>query len=96
LSCSKGAIATGCTEDAAASRGSFYYSDRVNQLINQQRRATDPATRQEIFSQLQKTLAEDVPYIPLWQTKDYAFAQNNLNGVIINPSQNFPFWTISQ
>ncbi|WP_040899054.1 ABC transporter substrate-binding protein [Xenococcus sp. PCC 7305] len=96
LSCSQGSQATGCQAGAAESRGSFYYSDRVNQLINQQRQATDPEIRKEIFAQLQKTLAEDVPYIPLWQTKDYAFAQNNLNGVVINPSQNFPFWTINQ
>ena len=95
LSCSQGSEATGCIEGASGSRGSFYYSDRVNQLINQQRQATKPENRQEIFSLLQEILAEDVPYIPLWQTKDYAFAQNNLNGVIINPSQNFPFWTIS-
>ena len=95
LSCSQGSEASGCIEGASGSRGSFYYSDRVNQLINQQRQATNSETRQEIFSQLQETLAEDVPYIPLWQTKDYAFAQNNLQGVIINPSQNFPFWMIS-
>ncbi|MDJ0897886.1 MAG: ABC transporter substrate-binding protein [Xenococcus sp. MO_188.B8] len=96
LSCSKGSEATGCQEGASESRGSFYYSDRVNQLINQQRQTNESETRKEIFSQLQKTLAEDVPYIPLWQTKDYAFAQNNISGVIINPSQNFPFWTISR
>lgn len=96
LSCRQGSIATGCQEGASQSRGSFYYSDRVNQLINQQRQANDSQTRQEIFAQLQEILAKDVPYIPLWQTKDYAFAQNNLQGVIINPSQNFPFWTISQ
>ncbi len=96
LSCSQGSEAIGCQEGASQSRGSFYYSDRANQLINQQRQTTDSQTRQEVFTQLQETLAEDVPYIPLWQTKDYAFAQNNLEGVIINPSQNFPFWTISQ
>ena len=44
---------------------------------------------------IQEILAEDVPYIPLWQTKEYAFAQTNINGVTINPSQTFPFWTIS-
>ena len=68
----------------------------MNELIKQQRQTTEPQVRKEIFAQLQTTLAEDVPYIPLWQTKDYAFAQNDLNGVIINPSQNIPFWTINQ
>ena len=94
LSCSKGSEAKGCEEGAAQSRGSFYYSDKMNQLINQQRQETNPETRKAIFTEIQTSLAEDVPYIPLWQTKDYAFAQNNIEGVIINPSQNFPFWTI--
>ena len=94
LSCSKGSPNLGCEEGAAQSRGSFYYSDRANQLIEQQRQEQDPAKRQAIFVELQQILAEDVPYVPLWQTKDYAFAQNDISGVVINPSQNFPFWTI--
>ena len=94
LSCSKGSEAEGCQEGAAQSRGSFYYSDRINQLINQQRQETNPETRKAIFTEIQEILAKDVPYVPLWQTKDYAFAQSDIEGVIINPSQNFPFWTI--
>lgn len=94
MSCSKGSPNTGCEEGAAQSRGSFYYSDRANQLIEQERQEQDPEKRQEIFIELQELLAEDVPYIPLWQTKDYAFAQNGIEGVTINPSQTFPFWTI--
>ena len=96
LSCSQGSPNVGCEEGAAQSRGSFYYSDRVKQLIEQQRQEQDPQQRQAIFNELQQILAQDVPYIPLWQTKDYVFAQNNITNVIINPSQNFPFWTISK
>jgi peptide/nickel transport system substrate-binding protein len=96
LSCDKGSITQGCTEGAAQSRGSFYYSDRANQAIQQQRQTTDLNKRQTLFVELQETLAADVPYIPLWQTKDYAFAQNGVSGVKINPSQNFPFWTIGE
>jgi peptide/nickel transport system substrate-binding protein len=96
MSCSKGSETNGCEEGAAQSRGSFYYSDRANELINQERKEQNPQTRQAIFVQLQELLAQDVPYIPLWQTKDYAFAQNGITGVTINPSQNFPFWTIKR
>ncbi len=96
LSCSKGSPKSGCKEGAAQSRGSFYYSDRINQLIEQERQEQNPEQRQAIFTELQQILAQDVPYVPLWQTKDYAFAQNNITGIIINPSQNFPFWTIDQ
>ena len=96
MACSKGSPNTGCEEGAAQSRGSFYYSDRANQLIEQSRTEQDPTKRQATFVELQELLAQDVPYVPLWQTKDYAFAQNNVDGVVINPSQNFPFWTIKR
>ncbi|WP_319420459.1 ABC transporter substrate-binding protein [Pleurocapsa sp. FMAR1] len=96
LSCSKGSPNVGCQEGAAQSRGSFYYSDRANQLIEQSRQEQDPTKREAIFGELQELLAQDVPYIPLWQTKDYVFAQNGIDGVAINPSQNFPFWTIKR
>ncbi|PSB11195.1 peptide ABC transporter substrate-binding protein [Pleurocapsa sp. CCALA 161] len=96
LSCSEGSVKTGCKSGAAQSRGSFYYSDRANKLIEQSRQEQDVAKRQAILIELQEVMSQDVPYIPLWQTKDYAFAQNDLNGVVINPSQTFPFWTIKR
>jgi len=96
MSCGKGSPNVGCEDGAAQSRGSFYYSDRANQLIEQSRTEQDEAKRQTTFGELQELLAKDVPYVPLWQTKDYAFAQNNVDGVAINPSQNFPFWTIKR
>jgi peptide/nickel transport system substrate-binding protein len=96
LDCAKGTAATGCQEGGSQSQGSFYYSDRMNQLIDRQRQERDPAVRQQIFAEIQEILAQDVPYIPLWQSKDYAFAQNGISGVTINPSQYFPFWTIGK
>ena len=96
LSCSQGSANTGCESGAAQSRGSFYYSDRANELIEQSRQEQDEAKRQTILVELQELLAQDVPYIPLWQTKDYAFSQNEISGVTINPSQTFPFWTIER
>jgi peptide/nickel transport system substrate-binding protein len=96
LSCTQGSPSLGCEEGAAQSRGSFYYSDRANQLIERERQEQNPEKRRAIFAELQQLMAEDVPYIPLWQTKDYAFAQSNITGVTINPSQNFPFWAIAK
>ena len=96
ISCNEGSQASGCKEGAAQSRGSFYFSDRANQLIEQSRQEQDPTQRQAIFEELQELIAQDVPYVPLWQTKDYAFAQSDIDGVVINPSQTFPFWTIER
>jgi len=96
LSCSQGSAENGCQEGGAKTQGSFYYNERMNELIDQQRRSRDPQRRREIFLEIQEILARDVPYVPLWQTIDYAFAQNEIQGVTINPSQNFPFWTIEK
>ena len=96
LACAKGSQAEGCESGGAQTQGSFYYSDRINQLIEQQRQEQDPQARAAIFTEIQEILAEDVPYIPLWQSKDYAFAHSDISGVTINPSQTFPFWTIER
>ena len=56
----------------------------------------DSQKREEIFVKIQEILVEDVPYIPLWQTKEYIFIQNNISGTIFNLNQTFPFWTINR
>jgi peptide/nickel transport system substrate-binding protein len=96
LYCAKGSTAKGCEEGGSQGQGSFYYSEEMNRLIDQQRKESDPAKRNEIFARIQTLLGQEVPYLPLWQTKDFAFAQNGIKGVFINPSQTFPFWTIER
>ncbi|HLO50834.1 MAG TPA: ABC transporter substrate-binding protein [Kamptonema sp.] len=96
LSCTKGSATGGCQEGASQGQGSFYYSDRVNELIAKQRQEQNPATRKAIFGEIQDILAKDVPFIPLWQDKDYAFAQKGITGVHLEPTQSFPFWFLSK
>ncbi len=96
LECSKGSEEKGCEAGASQYQGSFYYSDRINQLIEQQRQEQNPEQRKAIFIEIQELLAEDVPFIPLWLDKDYVFAQKNIGGVSLEPTQQFPFWTIDK
>lgn len=96
MSCTKGSTATGCEEGQSQTGGSFYYSEKANQLIQQQRAEKDPDARKRQFEQLQDLLAEDVPYIPLWQDKDYVFAQPGVKGVEIQPSQKVLFGQIQK
>lgn len=96
LSCAKGLPTTGCQQGASQSQGSFYYSDRMNQLIQQQRSEQNPEKRKQIFTEIQKLMAQDVPLIPLWQSKDFAFAKQGLQGVKIDPIQQLPFWEIKK
>lgn len=94
LDCGKGSAQTGCQQGASQYQGSFYYNSEVNQLIDQQRQEQNPQKRLALLAQIQDHLAADVPYIPLWQDNTYLFAQNNLNGVHLQLTQQVPFWTI--
>ncbi len=96
LSCDQGSEATLCDSGASQSNGSFYYSQKANDLIAAQRAEQDPAVREDLFRQIQDLLAADVPYIPLWQNKDYVFSQAGVAGVAIQPTQQFLFWQISK
>ncbi|WP_348247279.1 ABC transporter substrate-binding protein [Leptolyngbya sp. GB1-A1] len=96
LSCDKGSAAAGCQEGQSQAGGSFYFSDRANKLVEQQRIEQDPKARDQLLGQLQDLSATDVPYIPLWQSKDYVFAKGNLQGVSIQPTQQFLLWQIKK
>lgn len=94
MECSKGSLEAGCQEGSSYLWGSFYYSDRANQLIDQSRKEQNPVARKQLFGELQNLLVQDVPFIPLWQNKDYLFAQKWLQGVSLEVTQKVPFWTL--
>ncbi len=94
MECVKGSATDGCTDGSSALQGSFYYSDRANQLINQSRMAQEPSARRQIFAALQDLLAQDVPFIPIWQSKDYLFTQKWVQGGSLEVTQKVPFWTL--
>ncbi|NEQ30906.1 MAG: peptide ABC transporter substrate-binding protein, partial [Leptolyngbya sp. SIO4C5] len=96
MSCGEGSEAELCVKGESQDSGSFYFSDRANTLLSQQRSESDSQARQQIFKELQTLLQEDVPYVPLWQNKDYVFAQANVDGVKIQPTQQFLFWQIDK
>jgi peptide/nickel transport system substrate-binding protein len=87
LKCEKGSKEKGCEDGGSVSQGSFYYNERMNELIEAQRKEQNPEKRKQLFAEIQDILAKDVPYIPLWQTQDFLFAQNNITGVKQDPSQ---------
>lgn len=96
LYCADGSAETGCKQGATQFQGSFYYSDKMNELIDRQRQEQNPEMRQAVLTEIQKMLGEDVPYIPLWLDKDYVFARDNITGVSLEPFQQFPFWRINK
>jgi peptide/nickel transport system substrate-binding protein len=96
LTCDKGSATTLCETGATQSNGSFYYSEKANQLVAQQNAEQDATKRDGIFAELQKLMVDDVPYIPLWQTKDYVFTTAEVSDVAIEPNQQFLLWQIAK
>lgn len=96
MECTKGSPGTGCEDGASFLQGSFYYSDRANQLIKRSRQEVSPAQRNQYFDQLQTVLVEDVPFIPLWQSKDFLFAQKTIQGATLQVTQKVPFGALQR
>ncbi|MEL7351977.1 MAG: ABC transporter substrate-binding protein [Cyanobacteria bacterium P01_A01_bin.116] len=96
LTCDEGSAEDLCTSGSTQYNGSFYYSDKANDLVAAQNAEQDKADRDAIFSDLQALMVEDVPYIPLWQTKDYIFTTADVSDVAIEPNQQFLLWQIGK
>ena len=86
-----------CKEGATVGQGSFYFNPRMNAFIDQERQEQDAQKRQQLFTEIQTLLAQDVPFIPLWQKKEYVFAQRAIKGVRLEQTTpHLPFWTLSK
>ncbi|MDY6940205.1 MAG: ABC transporter substrate-binding protein [Cyanobacteriota bacterium] len=97
IDCEEGSPEAGCTAGESQYHGSFYYNDRANQLIERQRTTRNAEERAAIFAELQEIVARDVPFIPLWQAKEYAFAQSDISGIELSATQQIlPFWSIGR
>jgi len=96
LSCSKGSAEKGCEQGASQSQGSFYYSEQMNKLIESQRQEKNPEARKKIFAEIQDLIVKDVPMIPLWLKKDYAFSQQSVKDVKLNPVLGPKLWEVSK
>ncbi|MFK8185709.1 MAG: ABC transporter substrate-binding protein [Phormidesmis sp.] len=96
LTCEEGSAETLCEAGESQLGGSFYYSEKANQLVSEQSGETDAAKRDALFSQLQEIMVEEVPYVPLWQTKDYVFTTADVSGAAIEPNQQFLLWQVEK
>lgn len=96
FACTKGSATTGCQEGASQNQGFNYYSERMNQLIEAERKEQNPEARQKIFADIQALLAQDVPAVPLVHKKDYAFAQSPVKNVELNPILGISFWDVDK
>jgi ABC-type transport system substrate-binding protein len=63
----------------------------VDALLDQARVESDREKRRELFSQVQKIIAEDLPYVSLWFMDNVSVHRKRINGVQISPTGDYDF-----
>ncbi len=73
-----------------ANRG--YFSDpRIDALIDQARQELDQNTRKQLYAEIQRTLADELPYINLWYFDNILVHSKRVKNLTLNPSGNYDF-----
>ena len=70
---------------------SFYSNPRVDALIDQARSVTDQEQRRKLYSEVQRILAHDLPYVNLWYNDNVLVHTRRVHGLTLNPSGNYDF-----
>jgi peptide/nickel transport system substrate-binding protein len=68
-----------------------YRNGRVDQLIELARTELNQGRRKELYSEVQKILAVDLPYIDLWYFKNVCIYQKRISGLTLSPSGDYDF-----
>ena len=69
----------------------YYANPRVDALIDQARSELDQNTRKQLYWEIQRILAEDVPYINLWYFDNVVVHTRRVQNLTLNPSGNYDF-----
>jgi peptide/nickel transport system substrate-binding protein len=63
----------------------------LDALIDQARRETDQNVRKQLYTEVQRILATDLPYIDLWFLDNVLVHTRRVRNVTLNPSGNYDF-----
>lgn len=69
----------------------FYSNPRVDELIREGRTTLDQEKRRDIYAEIQRILAEELPYINLWYLDNVLVHTNRVRGITVNPAGNYDF-----
>jgi len=78
------------TPPAGFNRG-YYSNPKVDALLDEASAATGNDRRRELFAEVQRIVAEEVPYISLWHIRNVIVAQRTLTGLRLSPIADFAF-----
>ncbi|MFI1770072.1 ABC transporter substrate-binding protein, partial [Streptomyces sp. NPDC020800] len=79
--------------------GSPYSNSTIQRtLIPESRRESDRLNAAKSLTEIQDTVAEDVPVLPLWQGKQYVAARDDITGVsyALNSSSTLQLWALGR
>lgn len=69
----------------------YYSNPRVDALIDRARREIDPKVRKPLYDEVQRILAQDLPYINLWYLDNVMVHTKRVRNITLNPAGNFDF-----
>jgi peptide/nickel transport system substrate-binding protein len=73
-----------------ANRG--YFADpRIDALVDQARQELDQNTRKQLYAEIQRTLADELPYINLWYFDNVLVHSRRVRNLTLNSSGNYDF-----
>ena len=75
-----------------ANRGR-YSKPVVDRLIEIGRRETDLEKRRAAYQEIQRIVAEELPYVSLWYTDNVAVFNKRIQGVKLYPAGDYEFLT---
>ncbi|MGH9681338.1 MAG: ABC transporter substrate-binding protein, partial [Candidatus Acidiferrales bacterium] len=75
---------------AGANRGR-YRNPTLDALLDQARTETDPEKRKELFGEIQKMVAENVPYLSLWYQDNICVHRKRIRNVHLSPTGDYDF-----
>ncbi len=73
-----------------ANRG-YYSNPRVDALIDKARREIDPKVRKPLYAEVQRILADDLPYINFWYLDNVVVHTRRVRNLKLNPAGNYDF-----
>ncbi|MFW6375932.1 MAG: ABC transporter substrate-binding protein [Thermoplasmatota archaeon] len=86
------------TTSGAQSLGSFYDNETMNEMIEEEQRLIEQSERTPVFKDIQEQLADDAPYIPVYQGTQFAAFNEDIDeeSVILGPVQIFRYYLIKK
>jgi len=74
--------------------GNPYSDTEMDNWLDEAQVATDQATREALYQQVQQKLAEDAPIVPIFQGKLYIATNKNVKGVVLDQMMLLRYWLI--